>query len=87
MTRQHIAYLTALYDRVAHERTIDGQATMEYVAGETTLIAMLNEDERGLGRLEQFLIEQGLIDRTTRGRKLTDRGIAKARNLAQVPRP
>jgi Holliday junction DNA helicase RuvB len=75
MTREHHAYLAALYTYFGRE-SAGGD---EYIAGEAALMSLLRENKTGLARLERFLIELGLIDRTPQGRRLTDRGIARAR--------
>jgi Holliday junction resolvasome RuvABC ATP-dependent DNA helicase subunit len=77
MTRQHKAYIKAVYQ-------FGGRATAhgyEYMAGEATMMSLLRESRSGLARLERFLIERGLIDLTPHGRRLTDLGIARAREL------
>lgn len=79
---QHIAYLTALWQFFGREKPVYGtdRTEWEYVAGEQSLMNILRENKPGLARIERFLIEKGLVDRTPRGRRLTDRGIAAARN-------
>lgn len=76
MTRQHKAYIQYMYKFFGRE-TRDG--LMEYMAGEASMMSLLRENKNGIARLERFLIEQGLVDRTTRGRRLTPAGIAQAR--------
>lgn len=78
MTRQHRAYLSAMY-RFFGRTTKDG--TVLYVAGESSLRSILRETKQGVARLERFLIEQGLLDRSPQGRRLTPRGIEVARQL------
>jgi len=75
MTRQHKAYIKALYQFFGRETAEGG---WEFVAGEASLMSLLRENKPGLARLERFLIETGLVDRTPRGRRLTPRGIQKA---------
>lgn len=75
LTRQHIAYLCSLRQYFARE-TKDGET--EYVIGEAAIQQLLRETKPGIGRIERFLIERGLLDRTPRGRRLTERGIARA---------
>lgn len=75
MTRQHINYITAMRSYFAREVKGGG---IEYVIGEPAIMQMLRETKQGIGRVERFLIERGLIDRTPRGRRLTARGIARA---------
>lgn len=75
MTRKHKAYLMALYQFFGREAPHNGY---EFVAGEASLMSLLRENKPGLARLERFLIETGLVDRTPRGRRLTPRGIQKA---------
>lgn len=84
-TRQHIAYLTSLFQFFGREKPVYGtdRTEWEYVAGEASLMNILRENKPGLARLERFLIESGLVDRTPRGRRLTDRGVAKARYYVQ----
>lgn len=74
MTRQHRAYIMALYQFFGRER----DNIWEYVAGEASLMTLLRENKAGISRLERFLVERGLVDRTPRGRRLTDRGIMRA---------
>lgn len=74
--RQHIQYLTSL--RQFFPRTVRDTEEIEYVVGEAAMQQILRETKQGLGRIENFLIERGLIDRTPRGRRLTDAGITRA---------
>lgn len=78
LTRTHIHYLTALYQYYGRE-TKDGG--WEYIVGEAAMQQILRETKPGIGRIERFLVEQGLIDRTPRGRRLTARGIQRAREF------
>lgn len=81
LTRVHIAYLTAMYQyygRVLKDNSV------EYVAGENTMMGILRETKQGLGRLERFLVERGLVNRTTRGRCLTERGITRAQEFVDA---
>jgi holliday junction DNA helicase RuvB len=75
LTRTHIHYLVAMRQYFARE-TKDGGT--EYVIGEPAIRDILRETKQGLGRIERFLIERGLIDRTPRGRRLTKRGLERA---------
>ena len=75
LTRQHIQYLTSMrqfFPRITKDEGI------EYVAGEAAMMQLLRETKPGIARVENFLIERGLIDRTPRGRRLTGMGIARA---------
>lgn len=74
--RQHIQYLTSL--RQFFPRTVRDTEEIEYVVGEAAMQQILRETKQGLGRIENFLIEKGYIDRTPRGRRLTNKGIARA---------
>lgn len=74
MTRKHIHYLTSLFQYQRRE----GRNGVEYVAGQLTMMQMLHETKNGIGRIERHLVEQGLLDRTPQGRKLTPRGIQRA---------
>jgi len=76
MSRNHKAYILALYQFFGREKD-DG--SWEYIAGEASMMSLLRETRTGVARLERFLIERGLVDRTPRGRRLTDRGINRAR--------
>lgn len=80
MTRQHKAYVKAMF-QFFHRTNADGET--EYVAGEASMMSLLRENKAGIARLERFLIEQGLLDRTPRGRRLTQRGIAKAQRYVR----
>lgn len=75
MTRTHIHYITAL--RQFFQR-VTGDGEIEYISGEATMTQLLRETKQGIGRIERFLIERGLIDRTPRGRRLTALGTARA---------
>jgi Holliday junction DNA helicase RuvB len=75
MTRTHKAYIKAVY-QFGGRQTRYGY---EYVAGEATMMSLLRENKPGIARIERFLIELGLVDKTARGRMLTDRGVAAAR--------
>lgn len=81
MTRVHKAYITAMYRFYGRE---NAHGEIEYVAGEASMMSMLRETRQGIGRLERFLIERGLLDRTPRGRRLTPLGITKARDYAYI---
>lgn len=74
MTRQHIAYLTNMFRY--NKRTVKNK--VEWVAGEAVMMSMLRETKQGIQRIERFLMEQGYIDRTPSGRRLTPAGIKKA---------
>lgn len=76
LTRQHIQYLTSL--RQFFRRTIRDTEEIEYVVGEAAMQQILRETKQGIGRIENFLIERGLIDRTPRGRRLTAAGVQRA---------
>lgn len=75
LTRTHVHYITAMRQYFARE-TKDGET--EYIIGEAAIQQILRESKAGIGRIERFLIERGLIDRTPRGRRLTPAGIARA---------
>lgn len=82
LTRMHIHYLTALRQYFArHNRSED---RVEYIVGEAAMQQLLRETKQGIGRLERFLIERGLLDRTPRGRRLTERGIARAEQFIRA---
>ena len=84
MTRQHKAYITTLYEFFKRV-TADGEVV--YVAGEYAMRSILRETRDGLYRLERFLMEQGFLDRTPSGRRLSQRGIQAARQyIAERPR-
>lgn len=75
LTRMHVHYLTALRKYFARENK-DGH--IEYIVGEAAIQQILRETKQGIGRIERFLVERGLVDRTPRGRRLTPLGIARA---------
>lgn len=75
LTRTHIHYLTAMRQYFAREAR-DG--SIEYIVGEAAIQQILRETKQGVGRIERFLVERGLLDRTPRGRRLTAAGIARA---------
>lgn len=74
----HIRFLTGLL-RYGHRTNADG--SVEYSAGEMTLINLLRETKQDVARIERYLIERGMVDRTPRGRRLTERGLTRARQL------
>jgi Holliday junction DNA helicase RuvB len=75
-TRQHKAYLKAMYQFFGRE---EADGTYTYTAGEASMMSLLRENKQGINRLERFLIETGLLDRTPRGRRLTPLGEKRAR--------
>ena len=75
LTRTHIHYLTAMRQYFARE-TKDGG--IEYIVGEAAIQQILRETKNGIQRVEAFLVERGLVDRTPRGRRLTTLGIQRA---------
>jgi len=77
MTRQHRAYLIAVYRHF--KRTTSSGETV-YIAGEHAMRSMLRETRDGLYRLERFLMEQGFLDRSPQGRRLTAKGVSAARD-------
>ena len=79
LTQAHVTYLTTMLQFFGKPNPKTGQ--VEYVAGEATMQSMLRETKQGIGRLERYLLETGLIDRTPGGRRLTAAGIARARQL------
>lgn len=83
--RGHVDYLLALYTRFG--RSSAGTGEMEYIAGEDTLQSILRETKQGLARTERFLLELGYIERTRRGRALTQAGIDRAGVLFEDPTP
>lgn len=78
LTRVHIHYLTAL---LQYFMRVNGRDEVEYIAGEAAMQQILRETKQGIGRIERHLVEQGLLDRTPRGRRLTARGIGRAREF------
>lgn len=79
LTRLHIQYLTGLRQYFPRwRRNADDTETLEYVAGLHALRTMMRENEKGLGKIENYLITRGLVDRTPQGRRLTDAGITRA---------
>jgi holliday junction DNA helicase RuvB len=75
LTRVHIHYLTAMRQYFGRENS-DGE--WEFIVGEAAIMQILRETKQGIGRIERFLVERGLVDRTPRGRRLTPLGIARA---------
>jgi Holliday junction DNA helicase RuvB len=75
LTRTHIHYLTAMRQYFAR---MTKDETIEYIVGEAAIQQILRETKQGIQRVEAFLVERGLIDRTPRGRRLTDLGIERA---------
>lgn len=81
LTRTHIHYITAMYQYFAR---VNSDGEIEYIVGEAAIKQILRETQNGIQRVEGFLVERGLIDRTPRGRRLTDRGIARAVEFIQA---
>jgi Holliday junction DNA helicase RuvB len=75
MTAPHREYLQTLYTNF--RKAADTESGFEYVASETTMMTMLRQTKSGLYRLERFLTERGFIERTGRGRVLTDKGVER----------
>ncbi len=75
LTRTHVHYLTAMRQYFGRESR-DGE--IEYIVGEAAIQQILRETKQGIGRVERFLVERGLVDRTPRGRRLTPLGIQRA---------
>lgn len=75
LTRVHIHYLTAMRQYFGRENR-DGE--WEFIVGEAAMMQILRETKQGIGRVERFLVERGLVDRTPRGRRLTPLGVARA---------
>lgn len=75
LTRTHIHYITSLLQYFARESPDGG---VEYIIGEAAIMQILRETKQGIGRIERFLVERGLVDRTPRGRRLTALGIERA---------
>lgn len=78
LTRTHVHYLSSMYQYFAR---VNGEGNLEYIAGEAAMQQILRETKQGIGRIERFLVERGLVDRTPRGRRLTERGIRRAEDL------
>lgn len=83
ITRQHKNYVKSVYQ---HFRRTTASGETVYIAGEHAMRSILRETKDGLYRLERFLMEQGLIDRSPQGRRLTGKGIAAARRYLQEDR-
>lgn len=81
LTRIHVHYLTALRQYFRRE---SAEGEIEYIVGEAAITQILRETKQGIGRIERFLIEIGMIDRTPRGRRLTERGIRRAEELIKA---
>ena len=75
LTRTHIQYLTSMRQYFGRE---DRDGNWEYIVGEAAMQQILRETKPGIMRIEGFLVERGLIDRTPRGRRLTPKGIDRA---------
>lgn len=74
----HREYLAAMFKSFGR---INSKGKREYVAGEMSMATLLRETKQGIGRIERFLIERGMLDRTPSGRKLTPKGIERARAI------
>lgn len=75
MTVAHKNYLLALYRNFGRK---SGRG-VEYIAGAESIRKVMRENKRGLESIERFLIEEGYLDQTPSGRRLTDVGIEKAK--------
>lgn len=78
LTRQHVNYLMALYRHFGRRNPM---GKVEYVAGEGAMQGLLRETKPGINRLERYLQEVGMVERTQRGRKLTDMGLLRVKTL------
>lgn len=78
LTRQHVAYLANLY---RHFGRRNAMGRMEYICGESAMTDLLRETKPGINRLERYLQEVGLLERTPRGRRLTERGLLRVTTL------
>ena len=78
LTRTDVRYLTAGRQLCARTFKEHGVEKVEYIVGEKTIMGILRETPLGLSRIERALVESGLIQRTRGGRRLTDKGIARA---------
>lgn len=81
MTLAHKNYLLALYRNFG--RRNKAARSIEFVAGESSLLKILRETKNGLANIERFLLEQGYLDQTPQGRRLTEDGIRKAQYYDQ----
>lgn len=80
LDRPHIQYLLTMAKYCKRENK-KGEA--EWVAGETQMQSMLRETQNGIRRIERFLVEQGYLDKTPRGRRMTTKGMKKAIELLE----
>lgn len=78
LTRDHKSYLCALYQFGGRK---DGDDAIKYVMGQKNLETLLRLPSAGVLRLERFIIEKGLITKEASGRRLTNRGIIRAREF------
>lgn len=85
MTLAHRAYLLALYQSFARKAP-KGQGGVDYLAGESSLLKVLRETKGGLAAIERFLIEEGFVDQSPQGRRLTEKGIARAQYYEALER-
>lgn len=81
LTRTHVHYLTAVYQYFARTNS---EGEVEYIVGEAAIKQILRETANGIQRVEGFLVERGLIDRTPRGRRLTPAGIERAQEFIKA---
>jgi hypothetical protein len=80
LVREHVHYITAMRRYFAR---LTKDEKLEYVAGEAAMMQILMENKQGIGNVERFLIERGLIERTRRCRRLTAAGIQRAEALIE----
>jgi Holliday junction DNA helicase RuvB len=80
MERKDIKYLLTM---LRQGRRTRANGDVEYIAGEALLMSTLRETKNGVQRIERFLLEQGYLERTPSGRRLTEEGIETAMYFAE----
>ena len=82
MTMTHKKYLITLFRNFGRKNK--STRTVEYVAGADTMRNVLRETSKGLANIERYLLEQGYLDQTPQGRRLTQEGIEKAMHYERL---
>ena len=59
-------------------RCTDVNGDVEYIAGETLITSALREAKNEIQRIERFLLEQGYVEHTPDGQRLTPSGVETA---------
>jgi Holliday junction resolvasome RuvABC ATP-dependent DNA helicase subunit len=78
LTREHVHYLTAMYQHFAQ---ITDDEQVGCVADKAAIRSLLRQTKPGIRKIESFLLERRLIDRTRGSRRLSVDGVVRAAEL------